>query len=174
MMTNSRWMALSGMFVALTLSACDGGGGPDPIVVPEGDRFELRLLGQDAELYEKALLGVGRIEVIAQGKSIPFQLAASARSMDLAQTDHAYLLGYFYLPAEAQSADVRVHFDDMGAFRESGAPGLINARSGSILFTTKRAELEKRKHVVIQLHLKDSLFQGRGAKVLLPSTFIVH
>ncbi|MCP3167888.1 hypothetical protein [Myxococcus qinghaiensis] len=174
MKTNSRWMALSGMFLALTLSACDANSGTDPVDVPEGDRFELRLLGQDTELYEKVLLGVGRIEVMAQGKSLPFQLAPSARSMDLSKTDQAYLLGYFYLPAEADTADVRVHFDDVGAFREAGAPGLINARSGSILFTTRRAELEKRKHVVIQLHLKDSLFQGRGSKVLLPSTFIVH
>ncbi|MCK8503153.1 MULTISPECIES: hypothetical protein [Myxococcus] len=173
MSTNPNWKILSGVFLALSLTACDGGE-TVPIDVPQGDRFELRLLGQDAEDYEKLMLGVGRVEVMVQGRLVPFQLSHAARAMDLARTDHAYLLGYFYLPAEADAADVRVHFDDVGAFQTSGGSGLINARSGSLLFTTRRVDLEKRKHVVVQLHLNDSFFQGRGAKVLLPSTFVVH
>ncbi|WP_338866735.1 hypothetical protein [Myxococcus stipitatus] len=175
MKTNTKWMSLSWMFLALALGGCAGDGDEvDPVGEPPGDRFELRLLGQDAELYEKVLLGVGRVEVTTKGVAVPFRYSPAARSMDLARTDHAYLLGSFYLPPDAQEADIRVLFDDMGAFREPGATGLINARSGSIGFKTPRCELEKRNHVVIQLHLKDSLFQARGARVLLPSTFVVH
>ncbi|WP_241758217.1 hypothetical protein [Myxococcus landrumensis] len=174
MKMHTKWMGLSSMFLALALGGCGSGDEVTPVDEPEGDRFELRLLGQDAELYEKVLLGVGRVEVTTKGAPVPFRYSPAARSMDLARTDHAYLLGAFYLPADAQDADIRVHFDDMGAFREPGATGLINARSGSIGFKTPRSELEKRNHVVIQLHLKDSLFQARGSRVLLPSTFVVH
>lgn len=120
------------------------------------------------------MLGVGHVEVMANGKPVTVRLAPAGRTMDLTVKDQAYLLGYFYLPHEAATADVRVLFDDVGAYQAADSAGLIHARSAAIQFTSKRMDLEKRRRVVIQLHLKDSLVQSRGSKVLLPSTFIVH
>ncbi|MCP3102856.1 hypothetical protein LZ198_28660 [Myxococcus sp. K15C18031901] len=171
MKTNVGWVVLVGLCLTGALGACSAGDDDD---TPEGDKFELRLTGRDSAGYEQVLLGVSRIEVMAQGKPLVFQLGKEARAMELTREDHAYLLGNFYLPKAAEEAEVIVHFDDVGAFKEAGSSGLINARSGAILFKSKRVELEKRKHAVIELHLKDSLFQARSARVLLPSTFIVH
>ncbi|NBD09220.1 MULTISPECIES: hypothetical protein [Corallococcus] len=173
-MKTSRLAVLSGAFLAMTLGACGGENPAPPGAEPEGDRFELRLKGVDAEQYQKVMLGVGQVEVTANGRPVTVRLAPAGRTMDLTSKDQAYLLGYFYLPHEATTAQVRVLFDDVGAYQATDSAGLIRARSAAIQFTSKRLDLEKRKRVVVQLHLKDSLFQSNGSKVLLPSTFIVH
>lgn len=173
-MKTSRLAVLSGAFLAMTLGACNGDDTTPPDTEPEGDRFELRLKGVDAEQYQKVMLGVGQVEVTAHGKPVTVRLAPAGRTMDLTSKDQAYLLGYFYLPHEAATAHVSVRFDDVGAYQAADSAGLIHARSAAIQFTSKRTELEKRGRVVVQLHLKDSLFQSRGSKVLLPSTVIVH
>ncbi|MCE9672568.1 hypothetical protein LY474_32645 [Myxococcus stipitatus] len=174
MKRNVRWVVLAGLCLAAVLGGCNTGSVEEIDDTPEGDSFELRLTGRGSARYEKVLLGVGRIEVTANGAAVPFRRARGTRNMDLTREDHSYLLGHFYLPTGVDEAELVVNFDDVGAYTEAGASGLINARSGAVVFKTKRVELEKRRHVVIELHLNDSLFQAQGGRVLLPETFIVH
>ncbi|MBU8896840.1 hypothetical protein DRW03_16175 [Corallococcus sp. H22C18031201] len=162
------------MGVSFLLGGCGESDGISPVHEPPGDRFELRLKGADLEAYDKVMLGIGSVEVTAGGQPVPVSLSPAGRFMDLSIQDHAHLLGSFYLPKDAPEANIRVRFDDVGLYHQGTEGGLINARSATILFTSQRVELEKRKHAVIELHLKQSLDQGAGEKVLLPTTFIAH
>ncbi len=174
--SQSRWRWVPGLLVALATSACDSSEDDlrralgDPVL----DAFELRIRGQDAARYERLLLGMGQVEVTSFGEPLRFDPSPNARTMDLAATEHAHLLGRFFLPRHVKQVDITVRLDDVGAFQEAGAAGLINAQAGTIQFTTTRAALEQRSRVVIHLHLKDSLFEGMGGKTLLPATYIAH
>ncbi|QDE92622.1 hypothetical protein BHS06_28595 [Myxococcus xanthus] len=172
--SQSRW--IPGLLVALGTSACDSSEDDlmralgDPVL----DAFEIRLRGQDASQYEKVLLGMGQVEVTSFGEPVRFEPSPNARAMDLSDTDHAHLLGRFFLPRYVKQVDITVRLDDVGAFKEDSLAGLINAQAGTIQFSTTRSALEQRSRVVIHLHLKDSLLDGRGGKTLLPATYIAH
>ncbi|MFB1482970.1 hypothetical protein [Corallococcus sp. RDP092CA] len=171
---NTKAMAVCGVLLMMVLGACGGSETTVQVgVEPEGDRFEVRLLGQDSAKYEKLVLSLGTVEVSTGGKSVHFQPVHSARQMDLVE-NHAHLLGYMYLPHDADTADVTIRFDDTGAYQTPDSAGLVQTRTATIQFTSKRSDLEKRGRAVVQLHLKDSLFQARNAKALLPATFIAH
>ncbi|MBJ6764691.1 hypothetical protein JGU66_28315 [Myxococcaceae bacterium JPH2] len=174
MKTPSKSVVAGVMFLASMLGGCGDSDGISPVHEPPGDRFELRLKGAELEDYDKVMLGIGSVEVTAGGQPVPVSLAPAGRFMDLSLQDHAHLLGYFYLPKGAPEANIRVRFDEVGLYHQGTGGGLINARSATILFTSQRMDLEKRKHAVIELHLKQSLDQGPGEKVLLPTTFIAH
>ncbi|WP_191260876.1 hypothetical protein [Comamonas sp. JC664] len=171
-----RWMRAACVLVAMGASSCDTSEDDlrralgDPIL----DAFEIRLRGQDAVRYEKLLLGMGQVDVTFFGEPVRFDPSPDARAMDLAATDHAHLLGRFFIPSYMKHVDITVRLDDVGAFMEDGATGLINAQAGTIQFTATRNALEQRSRVVIHLHLKDSLFEGRGGKTLLPATYIAY
>ncbi|WP_426754539.1 hypothetical protein [Myxococcus sp. Y35] len=174
--SQSRWMQVLVLLAALGTSSCDRSEDDlrralgDPIL----DAFEIRLRGQDAAQYEKLLLGMGQVEVTSFGEPIRFEPSSNARTMDLAVTDHAHLLGRFFLPRYVKQVDITVRLDDVGAFQEAGTAGLVNAQAGTIQFMTTRSALEQRSRVVIHLHLEDSLFDGLGGKTLLPATYIAH
>ncbi|AKQ63909.1 putative lipoprotein [Myxococcus hansupus] len=174
--SQARWMRAASLLVMLGAASCDTSEDDlrralgDPVL----DAFEIRMRGQDAAPYEKLLLGMGQVDVTFYGEPIRFDPSPDARAMDLALTDHAHLLGRFFLPRHVKHVDITVRLDDVGAFKEAGAAGLINAQAGTIQFTATRSALEQRSHVVIHLHLKDSLFDGTGGKTLLPSTYIAY
>ncbi|AEI65088.1 putative lipoprotein [Corallococcus macrosporus] len=162
--------------MALGTSACDTSEDDlrralgDPVL----DAFEIRIRGQDAAPYEKVLLGMGQVDVTSFGQPVRFEPSPNARAMDLSDTGHAHLLGRFFLPRYVKHVDITVRFDDVGAFKEGSLAGLINAQAGTIQFTSTRAALEQRSRVVIHLHLQDSLFDGAGARTLLPAAHITH
>ncbi|MFP2963329.1 hypothetical protein ACLEPN_37640 [Myxococcus sp. 1LA] len=174
--SHTRWLWIPSLLVALGTSACDTSEDDlmralgDPVL----DAFELRIRGQDAARYEKVLLGMGQVEVTVFGEPVRFEPSPNGRAMDLSDTDHSHLLGRFFLPRYVKQVDITVRLDDVGAFKEGNLTGLINAQAGTIQFTTPRSALEQRSRVVIHLDLEDSLFEGMGAKTLLPSTYVAH
>lgn len=70
----------------------------------------------------EGLLGLGQVEVTVIGEPVLFEPSPNTRAMDLSDTDHAHLMGRFYLSR----------------------------------------------------YVRDSFFDGRGGKTLLPTTSIAQ
>ncbi|MBJ6765919.1 hypothetical protein JGU66_34625 [Myxococcaceae bacterium JPH2] len=159
---------------ALTLAGCGSDrlathpdGSPEETEVIPGQRFELRLRGTSTEGYDKLEVPIRDISVTGNGSPIRVQLAQ--HQVDLANSDHAPLVGYFYVPDGVERVRVTLQLQGLGEYTQGEKVGAIDARVAPIHFDAPVRELAQRGRAVVQLDVARSLIVKGEHRLLLPN-----
>jgi hypothetical protein len=145
----------------------DGGPGtsndaPTPALVGE-----LRLLGVDQASFTSARVKVKSVEASANGA--PIAIGGLVDGIDLGVPTQAWLLGTFTVPPSADAVDVKVVFEDAGAYDAGAEHGTIDSGCTAIVATVPVKLLALRGHAVIHLDVSRSLVRiSDGAAMLVP------
>ncbi|MBJ6760626.1 hypothetical protein JGU66_07610 [Myxococcaceae bacterium JPH2] len=162
----------------------NGGSSPvgddDSVVQLNDNQYEVRILGTSAKKFQGAFINVDSMTVTANGTPLPVEMKSTV--MDLARTDHAFLVGLFTLPPGTDSAQVVIRLDEFGGFDGANGPsgvsgpsGALDVRTAPIRFEVTRALLTPRRHAVVQVDLSRSVVSQRaGDTLLLPSTVVAY
>ncbi|WP_338873409.1 hypothetical protein [Myxococcus stipitatus] len=146
---------------------------PAPRPTPPGTtRYELRIRGVKSQGYTSALLGVESLSATVKGQ--PVQVQLRARTIDLANTEHAHLVGYFFMPEGSSDVKLSMRFGAFGGFEHEGGAGMIDARTGPLTFDTNVENLRRNGRATVLLDLSRSLTQDRHGRLFLPRTRLVH
>ncbi len=175
-------LMLSALAATLALSACGDAGHaasarePEltttltPDEVPVGKSFELRLRGTNAQEYRSVLVPVRALQVTTLSGE-PLSVRLAARTVELTDAEHAYLVGNFFVPQGVTSVRVQLAFDDYGGWEKGGEGGALNTQVAPVSFEAPVDSLSQRGRAVVQLDVGKSL-QVDGAqdeRVLLPT-----
>jgi hypothetical protein len=123
---------------------------------PTQGSLEVRLLGANPGSLYAVYAEVKELEVTAAGK--PVRSYLGQHDINLANVDHAWLLGTFSPPTDAQSVHIKVVLDDYGAWETlTGSAGYLDARNTAIEFDAPVRWLAERGHATVKLDLSRSL-----------------
>jgi hypothetical protein len=152
------------------LGACGKTPMPPPAAQPPGTAMELRLLGVDPGDFKCVLLAVRELHVTADGRELK-QVKPAQMHIDLANTQHAWLVGSVVVPADATNVHVSLRLDDYGGFETSAGGGVIEARGKPIEFNVMG-----RRQATVALSLTHSLVATRNLekRILLPHVKITN
>ncbi|WP_342377141.1 hypothetical protein NVS55_37765 [Myxococcus stipitatus] len=138
----------------------------------ETTRYELRIRGVRARGYTAALVGIESLTATVEGRPIAVRLRAN--HINLADTEHAHLVGEFYLPEGASDVRLSVRLGAFGGFEHASGAGMIDARTGPLTVDTQVESLRRNGRATLLLDVEKSLTpEGRG-RLLLPRTRLVY
>jgi hypothetical protein len=129
--------------------------------------------GQNAAQFNSALLTIGNVSVLADGRSLPVTIVQGRA--DLVQ-NQGLALG-FDVPNDARTVRIDVGFDAYGGFEaateqeQAGRAGEIDARSGHLTFELPAAALLQSGNATVGLDLARSLVAARADRILLVPQF---
>jgi len=166
---------------ALALAAC-GGESPrlssiqdenaPPMETADGQRFELRLRGSAVEGFDKLELPIGAVRVTANGAPLKVELVNER--VDLAATNHAPLVAYFYVPEGTERVRVMLQLEGLGGYAQAEGSGLIDATVAPVSFEAPVHELALRGRAVVQLDVARSLVDMGSHRLLLPNGAVAY
>jgi hypothetical protein len=130
---------------------------------------ELRLLGVDQGAFDSARVKVKSVEAIASGTAL--QVSGLVDGIDLGVPTQAWLLGTFTVPPAADAVEVKVVFEDAGAFDAGAAHGTIDSGCTVIVATLPVKLLALRGHAVVHLDVARSVVRIHDAAALLVPQF---
>jgi hypothetical protein len=134
---------------------------------------ELRLLGVDQAAFTSARVKVKSVEAIASGAAL--DVSGLVDGIDLGVPSQAWLLGTFTVPASADAVEVKVVFEDAGAFDAGAAHGTIDSGCTAIVATLPVKLLALRGHAVVHLDVARSLVRLKDdAAMLVPQFEIAY
>jgi hypothetical protein len=140
---------------------------PSPDTVP-GQRFELRLRGENAAGYDTVLVPIRSVEVTAGGQPLPVSLVAG--TVNLAAKDHAHLLGTFFVPQGVDQVQVALTLDSFGGWEQGSRAGSLDTRGAPLRFEAPVDSLTQRGRAVVVLDVEQSLLSaGKAERLLLPN-----
>ena len=131
----------------------------------------LRIRGEDEGTTTHFALGIAEVQVRANGNLLATVLPQES-GLDLAQTDHAWLLGAFEIPGDAASVDFLVRFADSSSLQNAGGSVTVDSRNAPLRFTASRAQLAARGHAVIHVRINQSLLETEAGTQFLPQVQI--
>lgn len=161
-------------------------GDPNPAATPDGGTeapprsdapaplvAELRLLGVDQAAFTSARVKVKSVEASANGA--PIAIGGLVDGIDLGVPTQAWLLGTFTVPDGAEAVEVRIVFEDAGAFDAGTAHGAIDSGCTAIVATLPVRLLVLRGHAVFQMDVARSLVRLKDdAAMLVPDFEIAY
>ncbi|QSQ12373.1 hypothetical protein [Myxococcus landrumensis] len=147
--------------------------GESPTAQPQDPTwYELRIRGVRAQGYTAALLGIESMSATADGQ--PIEVRLRANHINLADTEHAHLVGYFFMPEGASDVRLSVRLGAFGGFEHESGAGMIDARTGPITLDTKVESLRRNGRATVLLDVEKSLTPERHGRRLLPRTRLVY
>lgn len=135
---------------------------------------ELKLKGVDLGAYRAMNVRVGDAKVMVDGR--PVDVSFSADFVDLAaNANHAFTIGTFALPVDAERVQVELSFTDLGTFQSDAREGTVDLGVPPLQFEVPASYFAEHSHAVVHLNLARSLksFEGEEQLLLLPD-FQVH
>jgi hypothetical protein len=142
------------------------GGGTTPAAQLVG---ELRLLGVDQLAFTSARVKVSSVEASANGTAL--ETSGLVDDIDLGVPTQAWLLGTFTVPTSADAVEVKIVFEDAGAFDAGTAHGTIDSACTVIVATLPVKLLALRGHAVVQLDVSRSLVRVKDDAAMLVPQF---
>jgi hypothetical protein len=141
--------------------------GSDTQPAPQPLVGELRLLGVDQGAFSSARVKVKSVEASVAGATL--DVHGLVDGIDLGVPTQAWLLGTFTVPASADAVEVKVVFEDAGAFDAGAAHGTIDSGCTAIVATLPVKLLALRGHAVIQLDVARSFVRIGDGAMLVPT-----
>lgn len=131
----------------------------------------LRLQGTDIGAYRAVLAQVRDARVLVDGRPVDVELAGLV--MNLARSEHAWPIGTFALPKDAQRVEIQIWFDDEGGYETDVSAGVLDLRIPPLRFDAPASSFAEHSHAVVHLNLNRSLKAQKRDLLLLPD-FQVH
>lgn len=140
-----------------------------PEVGVEAPMVAVRLHGVGAA--GPVLVRVASFDLMVDGRALP--VMHEAREIDLGNSDHAWLVLKFSLPADARELTMAVHFEPFGTIDLGNGAQALDLRGPPLSFSAGAARLGATGKVVIELDVARSLVE-LGDEVLLIPSFTVR
>ena len=135
--------------------------------------MELRLLGENGEAYDAALMTVSDVEVTGpDGQPLPVSLQEG--TVDLARAEEPWKVARFAVPAGTERVSVRLRFDDFGGFEAKAGTGVIETAGVPIQFEMPVSDLRGHDGAVIFLDLERALRPSEEGSLLLVPQYRVR
>jgi hypothetical protein len=143
-------------------------------VVPPGNVIatgQLRLLGTDPGSVVSARPRIKSVE--ARGGGFLLSKAVVTPRLELAETDQAWTLTDFGIPAGVTEVQFHVAFDG-GSYDLQAESGDLDTTCADIQVTGQVARILERGHAVIQLDISGSLAPDSGGMKLVPQVMLQY